>query len=296
MAFDTIAQTIDFIENHKTLKAKRLLFSISVNGALLTEEILNFLNTHRFKVNLSHDGTAQEITRPSKLNPLVRENMIRLINLPDIELETNSVFIPETVKEVFRSAKFLVESGIKNCQLSYSIGDPWDSLSLGQMREEVRELQGYLLLYYRLHHSIPVKNFQSRLRPGLFRCAAGQDRLALGPDGRLWGCRFFADLFNAKVNHPELNAYCFGDIRDLATDDEAVYSSVIQKYEALRLENFSSEGRACRDCPHIFLCTACPATAAFSTGVLGKIPAWMCKIKKIWREEVAKFWAEAEPS
>jgi radical SAM protein with 4Fe4S-binding SPASM domain len=222
--------------------------------------------------------------------------MIRLISLPDIELETNSVFIPETVQEVFRSAKFLVESGIKNCQLSYSIGDPWDSVHLAQMREEIKELRKYLLSYYQRHRSIPVKNFQSRLSPGLFQCAAGQDRLALGPDGKLWGCRFFADLFAAKVAHPELNAYCFGDIRDFAKDSDAIYSAVIQKYKELHLENFFSEGRACRDCPDLFLCSPCPATAAFSSGVIGKIPAWVCKMKRIWRDEVAKFWAEAEPS
>jgi len=294
LEFDTIARTVDFIETHKTLNAKKLRYNISVNGTLLTEEILEFLSRHRFKVNLSHDGTAQDMTRPSHLNSLVWENLARLIRLPDIELETNSVFIPATVKEVFRSARLLVESGIKNCQLSYSIGDPWDSVCLAQMREEVQELRRYLLSYYYQHRSIPVQNFQNRLSPGLFQCAAGQDRLALGPDGKLWGCRFFADLFSAGVAHHELIAYCFGDIRDFATNDEAVYSSAIQKYKALRQENFSSENRACRDCPDILLCSACPATAAFSTGVLGKIPAWMCDLKKIWREEVARFWAEAD--
>jgi len=293
LAFDTIAQTINFIETHKVLNAKKLHYSVSTNGTILTEEVLSFLNTHSFKVNLSYDGTAQDMTRPSKLNSLVRENMDRLIRSPHIELETNSVFIPATVNEVFRSARLLIESGIKNCELSYSVGDTWDKVHLDQLREEVRELAEYLLSHYHKHSSIPVKNFQSRLGPGLFRCSAGQDRLTLGPDGRLWGCRFFVDLSTARGNPDELSAYCFGNIRDFFREGEAVYSSVIQKYEALCLENFSSKGGACRDCPDLLLCTACPATAAFSTGVVGKIPAWICHMKKMWREEVARFWGEA---
>jgi radical SAM protein with 4Fe4S-binding SPASM domain len=133
------------------------------------------------------------------------------------------------------------------------------------------------------------------LSPGLFQCAAGQDRLALGPDGRVWGCRLFADLCAAKTSPPDLDAYCFGDIRDIAANGATAFSSVVRKYEALSMEGFSSAGRACRECPNLFLCTACPVTAAFSTGVLGGIPAWMCEMKKIWREEVAGFWSEAGP-
>jgi radical SAM protein with 4Fe4S-binding SPASM domain len=296
LAFETIAQTVGFIETHKTLNAKKLRYSISVNGTLLSKEILDFLSAHRFMVNLSHDGTAQDTTRPSQLNSLVWENLARLTRLPNIELATNSVFIPATVREVFRSARLLIESGVKNCQISYSIRDPWDSVCLDEMREEVQELRRYLLAYFSQNRSIPVQNFQARLGPGLFHCTAGQDRLALGTDRKLWGCRFFADLSTAGMAHPDLSAYCFGDIRDFAQKDETIYSEVIQKYKELRQENFCSEKRACRDCPDIVLCNSCPATAAFSTGMLGKIPDWICDLKKIWREEVARFWAEADLS
>ncbi|MEW5900610.1 MAG: hypothetical protein AB1715_04010, partial [Acidobacteriota bacterium] len=266
------------------------------NGTLLTEEILRFLNTHKFKVNLSHDGTAQDTTRPCKLNSLVLENMERLNRLPDIKFETNSVFTPSTVRELFRSARFLLERGIGNCHLTYSLNAAWDSVSLDRMREEVRELREYLLSYYRQHRTIPVQNFQSPPSRGLFRCAAGQDRFALAADDTLWGCRFFADYFIENKDHLDGREFCFGDIHEFVLNHDDVYSTVSQSYRVLRQDNLSSERMTCQKCGRLLFCSACPATAAYSTGVIGKVPAWMCEMKEIWLRETEIFWEEAGKS
>jgi uncharacterized protein len=296
LEFDSIRQTVSFIENHKTLSAKKLRYSISINGTLLTEEILRFLNAHKFKVNLSHDGTAQGITRPSSLNPLVLENMERLNRLPDIEFETNSVFVPATVGEIFRSARFLLEKGIRNCRLTYSLNAAWDSVSLDRMREEVQELREYLLSHYRQHRAIPVQNFQSPPSRGLFRCAAGHDRFALAADDTLWGCRFFVDYFIENKDHPEGRKFCFGDIHEFVLNHHNIYPMVSQNYRVLRQDKLSSERMACLRCARLLFCSACPATAAYSTGVIGKIPAWMCEMKEIWLRENEIFWEEAGKS
>lgn len=293
LTFDTIRRTVDYIKNHKTLNAKKLRYSISTNGTLLTEEILHFLNTNKFRVYLSQDGTAQDLTRPSKLNSLVLENLDRLSRLPDIEFETNSVFIPATVGELYRSARFFVERGINNSSLTYSINGLWDPVHLDQMREEVRELREYLLSYYHRHRSIPIKNFRNRPKRAVLWCSAGQDRFSLGPDGKLWGCRLFADLFADKETPPEFSKYCFGDICDFVADDGAVYSSVTQNYRSLRMDSFSSERLACRKCSRLLYCNVCPAAAAFSSGAIGKVPSWVCDMKKIWLEEITKFWEAA---
>lgn len=293
LAFETIRRTVDFIDNHKTLRAKKLRYSISTNGTLLSDEVLRFLNARRFRVNLSHDGTAQDVTRPSRLNSLVLENMDRLKELPDIELETNSVFIPATVGEIYRSARFLVDRGIRNCHLTYSIHDPWDSVQLDRMKKEVQELREFLLSRYRGHRSIPVQNFQSPPSRGIFQCAAGQDRLALAADSRLWGCRFFADYFTGQENRPDFNDFCFGDIHEFSLRHQDIYPSISENYRALRMDNFTSERMSCRRCASMLYCSACPATAAFSTGIIGRVPAWICRIKHIWLQENHLFWKEA---
>lgn len=290
LEFDTIRRTVEYIQAHKTLRRKKLRYSISTNGILLTEEIRSFLASHKFRVNLSHDGTAQEITRPSRMNPLILENIERMIRLKGLEFETNSVFIPSTAGEIFRSARFLLEMGVQTCNLSYSITDRWDSYSLGQVREQLQELTRFLLCDYRWQSPIPVVNFRSQEEIGIFWCAAGQDRLALGVDGKLWGCRFFADFFADKPEHPEFNNYCFGDFREGEGFPQDAYSAVCRNYGHLRQEAFSSEQKACRDCLRLLYCSVCPASAAFGTGTIGKVPTWMCEMKKIWREEINTYW------
>jgi len=296
LEFETIGLTVAYIRNHSTLRGRRLRYSLSTNGALLTEEMLRFLNTNKFKVNLSHDGTAQETTRPSGMNSFILENLERMIKLKNIKLETNSVFVPATAGELFQSARFLLERGVKVCHLSYSILHPWDSVSLKRLREQIEELRKFLLKHYRRHGMIPIGNFQERPLQAMFWCTAGQDRLSLGVDGKLWGCRFFADFFSAKPEHPDYDSYCLGHFREFEDTSQEAHPAAYRNYNLLRQEAFSSEQKACRQCSRLLYCSACPATAALCTGTIGKIPAWICDIKKIWLRELRKFWAEAGSS
>ncbi len=294
LAFDTIRATIAFIENNNTLKGKKFRYSISTNGALLADDMLHFLDDHRFRVNLSHDGTAQDITRPSPLNSLILENMDRLIRLPNIEFSTNSVFVPSTVSELFGSARFLVERGVQNCQLAHSITDSWDSAALNRMHEGLHELRDYLLAYYRRYQAIPVENFRNPPARRLFGCAAGQDRLVLAADGRLWGCRFFADFFADRQDLPEFDEYCFGYIQEFIEGKANAYHLKSRNYAKLRMDNFSAGEQECRECAHLLICEVCPVTGAYSTGSIGKIPSWRCQMKRIWHEEIARFWDAAK--
>ena len=296
LEFNTIRRTVAYIQNHPALRRKKLRYSISTNGSLLTNEILRFLNKHRFRVNLSHDGTAQDITRPSKLNPLILENMNLLTRLPGIDFETNSVFVPATAGEVYRSVRYLLERGVRNCHLTYSIIHPWNSASLEQMREQVQELRKFLISHYRRHYTIPIGNFQNRPIRSMFWCPAGQDRLAVAVDGRLWGCRFFADFFTDKSGHPEFYNYCLGEIQELVRRPQNEYSAIYKSYRILYQDGFSSEQQSCRKCARLLSCSTCPATVAFSTDVIGRVPAWMCDINDIWLQEARKFWQEVDKS
>jgi radical SAM protein with 4Fe4S-binding SPASM domain len=293
LAFDTIRRTLAHVQEQAALRKKEFRYSISTNGSLLTEEVIAFLNTHRFQVNLSHDGTAQDTTRPSRMNPLILENLDRMIRFKQIKLTTNSVFVPATVEELFPSARFLIERGVPDCGFAYSITSPWDLASLDNMREQVRELRRFLLGHYRQHSFLPVANFRGLPVLDTFRCAAGWDRMSLAADGRLWGCRFFADFFASQPDHPESDRYCYGPIRRLAHHPTTSPSTISRHYDRLRQDSFSSEEKACRKCRRLLACSVCPAAAAFSTGLIGKIPAWTCEIKDIWRTEARKFWRAA---
>jgi hypothetical protein len=76
------------------------------------------------------------------------------------------------------------------------------------LRTQLEEVRKFLISYYRQHYTVPIEYFRIRSMRSLFWCAAGQDRLALAADGKLWGCRFFADFFADKLGHPEYDKFC----------------------------------------------------------------------------------------
>jgi radical SAM protein with 4Fe4S-binding SPASM domain len=290
LEFDTIRRTVDHIQSHPVLRRKDIRYGISTNGSLLTDEILRFLGKHGFLVTLSHDGTAQDVNRPSRLNPLILDNLDLLNRLSGIDFETNSVFSPATAGEICRSARFLLAKGVKRCHLTYSIVHHWDSAALERVGDEVRELKRFLLSYYRRHGTVPVGNFQNRPARAVFWCSAGQDRLAVAADGTLWGCRLFADFFTARPGHVDYSKYCLGEIPEFTGRPGHRYSPIFKNYGLLHQDEFFSGDVSCRSCKSLPSCGACPATAAFSTGKIGQFPSWICRMKKAWREEVMDFW------
>ena len=47
-------------------------------------------------------------------------------------------------------------------------------------------------------------------------------------------------------------------------------------------------------CHDLSECGVCPVDAALATSTLGKIPVWMCGVKKAFRAERERFWQEVE--
>ncbi len=289
LELDAIRAIVAFIRDRPELSGKRPRYLVSTNGVLLDGKTIDFFAANRFSVSLSHDGTAQEITRPSRANSRVLENLERMTKADGLELETNSVFTPATVGEMFGSARFLLEKGVRRCLLSYSVTAVWSGSDIGRMAEQLREIRVYLTTVYRRTRAVPVTNFAEPLRRCLFRCTAGWDRLALAADGKLWGCRVFADFFSDRPEHPEAASYCFGPIDDVALEPSLESERVRSRYVSLSQQAFTAGGRSCGRCSRLWECSTCPAAGAFATGTVGRLPDWICGMKLAWSREIRAF-------
>ena len=72
---------------------------------------------------------------------------------------------------------------------------------------------------------MPLENFKTSGKKGVFACFAGRDRLALLPDTTVWGCYLFYDLLGHNPEHPDYEKYCFGNLSAFigaATKNQAV--------------------------------------------------------------------------
>lgn len=287
--FNNIQETVDYVTIKNKIHKIKIRYSLTTNGDLLNEDILQFLNKHEFSVLLSFDGFAQEVCR-KKGSFLHLNSLLKKITIyPGISLETNSVFTAKTVGYLSSSIRYIVESKVPDATISTSHSPPWDQAALSQLGRELTSLREYLLFYYKDTGQIPVSNFRKIEEKGVFACFGGKDRMALSPDGKLWGCFMFPDYLKGKENSTEFQNHSFGSLDFFMKNHESLYPKILETYQGLQMDHFFTFHHACALCPDLAECAVCPVDAAFVSSRIGKIPDWICSIRKIFINERAQF-------
>lgn len=281
LSFNLIKKTLFFLNRKNQELGKKAKFSITTNGSLITEEISQFLNEHKFSVELSFDGLAQDVSRKDGSFHKIILAIQQLLNCPNIDLEINSVFTPQTVEYLSNSIQFIINLGVSDIHFSLSTIEPWDKPHLQKLEYEMSKLNHIVLSHYKKRGDIPVTNLRKGTKKGIFFCSAGKDRLAITPDGQIWGCFLFPDYFLGKEDSPEYKKYCFGSFDRFLRESDEIYPSISSNYASLSMDNFSTSKIECLFCPELEKCAVCPINAAFSGSPIGEIPSYICEIQKI---------------
>lgn len=296
LSFRLIEKTISLASKKNKELKKRASYSITTNGSLITEEVIQFFTENRFSVMLSFDGLAQDIQRQKgsflRIVPVIE----KLAQCPDIHFEVNSVFTPETVSYLSKSIKFIMDLGVPDINLSLSLITPWRKNSILELKEELGQLRKILISRYKTKGDIPVLSFREDLGKGIFYCAGGKDRLTVTPDEEIWGCQLFPDYSLRKEKSSESKKFFFGKLDDFIRNHEKTYRRIYSNYAALSTENYSTSIGDCFLCEEIEDCEICPVNAAFTGSPLMKIPAYVCEIQKIRIKEKRKFKKEISSS
>lgn len=292
LSFELIRKVVSFIKIKDKNQDKKAHYSLTTNGSLLSDEIIQFLNEHKFSVELSFDGLAQDVSRQKgsreKIVPIIQE----LLKCPNIDLETNSVFSPDTVGYLSESIEFIMELGVPDIRFSISTIKAWNQDTLKNLEEEMSRLRRNLLFHFKKESCIPVVNFRDNQKKGIFSCAAGKDRLAISPDGGVWGCFLFTDYYKGKENSPEYSKFFFGDLDYFMKHHEKVYPQISSNYAQLRMDNFRTSRTECFLCKEYKTCAVCPINATLSGASLGQIPDHICEIQRIQIREKDEFRAK----
>jgi len=283
LSFDLIEETISFLKYKDKELKKRAHYTITTNGTLLTGEIIQFLSEHKFSVELSFDGLAQDVMRKKGSYQKVVSNIRELLNYPKISLEVNSVFTPVTVGYISKSTKSIVDLGVPNIRVSFSTIKPWNQEALLKLENEMAKLRKIVAEHYEKEGNIPVENFKDIQRKRIYYCAAGKDRLALSADGEIWGCYLFPDYFKGigkakeegrgKEKSKKISDYekfCFGSLKNFIKNHWTIYPRILQNYRELSMDNFTTPKMECFLCEKLESCGVCPVNAAFSRGSFGR--------------------------
>ncbi len=293
LAYEQIKYATQLLQEKNKKGNKKIEFSVTTNGTLLTEKMLDFFNRHKFVVLLSFDGLAQDKGRKKGTLEQMVEVMKRLQGYPGIRPEINSVFSPQTIGDFSESLRFIIEQEGPEITFNLSSMEEWSSSDLDTLKKELERLTDFLVLFYKKNGKIPVKNFQApNPAPGIFRCSAGRDYMAVTPEGKVWGCFLFHDYFKTREQDPQYKDYYFGTLPDFIANQKNRYPEILANYNALRQDFFQVEGREanfCFLCEDVGGCMVCPVNAAYSTGSLGKISCCKCELTKIQRNARRNF-------
>jgi len=285
LGFYQIKHSVERLNRIGRESDKKFLYSVTTNGSLIDDDALHFLDKHKFSVILSFDGLAQDISRQKGSFDRLVEVAKKLLDSPNIKLTVNSVFSPETVDLLAKSIQFIMAMDVPNIYFTVSAFIPWDESSILKLGNELTEVRRFSLKFFEETDTIPVEIFRESMKKILYSCDAGQNRMVLSSEGKLWGCPAFHNYFYKKEETQEYLKYSFGDLDDFIGHHQSIYPEVLKNHAFLRQENYITSHEACADCPYLEGCDACPIYSAFCTSEIGKIADWVCQIKKIFRRE-----------
>lgn len=294
LAFDNIKYAVSLFSNLKQSDKKNLTYTLTTNGSLLTAETLAFFNSHEFNLMISFDGTSQEITREPGSLEYIQQLLYQFQNgaYPRIKLTTNSVFTPQTIGRLTESLKMIVGYGVNDVQFSLDESVPWDELALTALQKELERLTAFMVPVYKKKGFIPLSQYlpgEQTKRGKIFSCAGGNNRITISAEENIWHCLHFNAYLKGKEGSDEFNTYSLGKLDEFIADYAPPRTRVRKNCRALRQDFFFTENQYCFLCTEVEKCSVCPLYAASATSCIGKIPGWMCRIKKIRSKEKNRF-------
>lgn len=289
LEFDLIRRAVDHVKELPPRGQRKIRFSLTTNGSLLSEEILEFLAEHEFSLVLSFDGLAQDLSRKKGSFDPLASVIPRILARPKISLETNSVFSAATVGYLSESIEYLVRLGVPKLDVHFAHKPPWTSAALLSLETEIARAGEFFLSRYHDLRDIPWADFYQELTKAVHHCPAGLDRMALSAQGTLWGCAIFPHYPPGKYGTAGRQEFCFGDVGSFSKDPRQIYARTIARYSDLRMDRFSTPERPCLMCGEIEQCWVCPLAAGLTTGEIGKIAAGSCQRERILREGKRRF-------
>ena len=290
LAFDLIERAVEHIDSLNSGSKVKIRYSLTTNGSLLNDDILGFLDEHEFSLTLSFDGLAQDLHRKKGTFDFLAALIPRILARLRISLETNSVFSSETIGYLSESVLSIIRLGVQKLNVNFAHKPPWTASSFLRLEEEISRVGEYFLSRYENLKDIPWSGFNNESEKTVYCCPAVlMNQMALSAQGTLWGCPLLPHYFAGKDGSAEYQKYCFGDVDSFIEDSRRISVQKRVHYSTLRMDDFLTPDQACLICGEIEQCWICPVAAAFTTGELGRIPAWCCQEAKIFRKEKRAF-------
>ena len=253
MNFDVVKQIVEYAKSIEKEKNKNFRFTITTNGMLLNEKILNFINENMHNVVLSLDGR-KEVN--DKMRPDMGGNgsydkiVPRFLKTAQSRNQKN-YYVRGTFtgynKDFSEDVIHMAELGFKQISVEPVVCEPEKEYSikkedLPQLFEEYEKLAKKMLEMKKENKEFNFFHFMIDLTGGpcvskrLVGCGSGTEYLAVTPTGELYPCQQFVGMEDFKL----------GDV-----DNGIVKPEIREKFENLNIYTKP----ACKKCWAKFYCS-----------------------------------------
>lgn len=275
LEFDLIKEITAMVKNHKSLRSGQTGLSMTTNGTILTEEIIDFLIENNITPCISCDGPPEvhDLNRHFPdgrgSSALVESNIKKAVNLFPL-LPVNAVYSPNTVQFLPNVVEYLASLRVKNIVLSYNISAKWTQKEADMLPQIYALIGKRFVDFYSQGKPKYINLIDDKiaaiLRGGYKpyeRCRMGKDELAFSTSGKIYPCERLVGSSNPTAHY-------IGNINEKGP--------VIRKYRPISSAAKNSE---CLDCGLKAYCVNwCGCSNFFATGSYNKVGPFECASEK----------------
>lgn len=200
LRFDMVKE-ITYLIKEKNKKYKRpIRFSVTTNGTILTQEIIDFLKENNFYLCISIDGP-EHIHNRNRCHENGEGSFVHVIeNVQKVQsqlknLQVNAVYGPETIDETREVLSFLIQLGIPVIHLNMDIFTSWPESSHSRFLKSYLQVANCYVESYENGQEIGINLIDSKvclfLKGGYAAediCGMGETDWAFAPSGNIYPC------------------------------------------------------------------------------------------------------------
>jgi uncharacterized protein len=276
LCFETIKEITDYIR-HKEFEEKRdVLLSVTSNGTLLSDSILDFFSKKNISLCLSLDGPdyVHNLNRIYKDGPGSFSDSFQGLKLAVKKLsylQVNSVYCPETLGNLPETVSFLTDNGASIIHLNPNITAVWDEEAEASLKRVYMEVANLYIDCFRRGREIAINLIDSKIilfmkngyGPG-DRCGMGETEWGFAPSGNMYPC----ERLIGNDDNPEL---CLGNVQ---TGIDLFRQCSVQKLRG-------NSNKECQTCVRQKYCmNTCGCTNYLMTGKTNMASEMLCESEK----------------
>ncbi len=254
LVFDTIKEIVEYGRSEEKKYGKNIRFTMTTNGTLLNDEIMEYIDKNMGNIVLSIDGR-KEVNDSVRLRADgsgIYENIVpKYKKMAEMRGESKQYYVRGTFTrnntDFYEDVKHMAELGFKEISIEPVVLPEGDELSLREedlpvIFQQYDKLYQYMLERHKEGNEFKFYHFNINLQGGpcvykrIAGCGAGHEYVAITPEGDVYPCHQFVGNLDFKL----------GDIFEDKLDEE-----ISMNFKEAHIYNKPK----CKDCWARFYCS-----------------------------------------